>query len=355
MIKTEDMEFFKRLYKASRVSRFFILIGLLILATSLISYLLLNKQAADALIEQMLDREQLVARSGANSIETFLNIFGRSLAGLGTRSNIVNFNGETQKELDEYVNRWDETPVAGVIVVNAEGKVVLDSNRKSVRDVGADVSDRDYFKWAAKARKGEIYISEPVVSRVGATKGLSVIPVITPIISSEGTFKGMLVAGILVSELELSYIEPLKITDKTLVYIVNTNGDVLFAENDTLIGKNLYSRIDEIPFIGDNLVRQKFSDVLGKKQEGKLDVIYPVYYDDYKLRRMLMAYSPVEVSNNHFMLAIATPVEDALVYMAPFYFRNFGVIALAFLGFTIIAVRIAKIEGAFEAKKSLDN
>ena len=79
--------------------------------------------------------------------------------------------------------------------------------------------------------------------------------------------------------------------------------------------------------------------------EGKIDVVLPNDNNISILTPYLIAYSPVFIDNYHWMLAVATPEADTLVFMTPFYFRIIGLAGLAFFGFLIITIRISKIKG----------
>ena len=318
------------------LNRAFVLTGVLMLLMAVILYLVLGKQASDALVEQMLHREQLATRAGANSFEIFFNLFSRSL--------LIQAEREiTNSVLNNFSLRWDGTPVAGAILVDESGRVKFNGNRLQAPEVGEDLSDRDYFAWAKTAKKGEVFISSPAISRLGASKGKYIVGVATPIIDDRGVFKGLLSAAVILDEMVGQYLESMKVTEKSLIYLTDEGGDIVLTNQSDVLGKNFFEEISKRPFLGSKVLAEKLRRILSLRQEGKLDIAAP--------ERMLIAYAPVAVGNNHLMLGIATPVSDALVFLSPFYFRNLAVIALAFLGFLVIAIRIAKITSYKEAVK----
>lgn len=328
-------------------NRVFYLIGFFIFSMALALYFLLGKQASDALIEQMLHREQLATRSGGKTIEIFFNLFGRSLRGLASRDTIINFSEAGKEDIIEYAKRWEGTPVVGIAYADATGTVRVTGDGDL--DIASNVSDRAYYRWAQTAQKGEVYISAPVVSKLGHTKGEIVIPVATPVISENGNFKGALVAVILVSELQKEFIYPIKVTDQTLVYLISSDGTILYSDTSADIGKNLLGELRGHPFLGSDILLEKFTGILASGQEGKLDIVYPVNLETYQLKRMLAAYSPVRVDDNLFYVGIATPVSEALIYVMPFYFKNVAIAGLFLLAFALIAIRFAKSVGYHEA------
>jgi len=327
----------------------FILTGVLILLISGAIYVLLGKQASDSLVEQMLHREQLSARAGAGSLESFFILYGKAQSSFSTRREIISPAENTNESLYNFIARWEGTPVAGVIFVDTSGRVKYNGNRQNAPDVGADVSDRSYFVWGKTAKKGEVLVSEPIISRLGASKGKYVVTVSTPVIAGDGSFEGLLAGAVILGELTDQYLDPLKISDKTRIYLVDNDGIILSSPVEKLIGVNYLDYILKSGIPGSQKVYEILKGSLESNDEGKMDLALPDETKNGFLTRYLIARAPVNVGGEHWTLGVATPASDALEYLAPFYFKNLGIAGLAFLAFLMIAIRVAKVVGYKEA------
>ena len=329
----------------------FILTGVLVLLVSVAVYFLMGKQASDALVEQMLHRQQISARAGSRSLGLFFDLFGKSLTGLGARREVTSPGATTNNSLNDFITRWEGTPVAGAIILDTLGKVKYNGSRLGTPDVGADLSDRDYYFWAKTAKRGEVFISEPVISRVGASKGHYIVVVATPILAEDSSFEGVLGASVILEELTDQYIDPLKVSERTRIYLIDDGSVILSSPVEKLIGVNYLDYILKSDIPGSKKIYEILKGSLESNDEGKMDIALPDETRNGLLTRYLIARAPINVGSEHWTLAIATPASDALEYLTPIYFRQIGIVALAFFGFLIIAMRIAKVVGYGEAVK----
>lgn len=311
-----------------------------------------GSNAKAALIEQILHREQVIARSGANSIESFFLLSGKSLGYLAEDERIMGMDQETQKALKEFVVIWKETPISGVSLADEKGIVRFNANIDNKPDVGAAVKDGDYFAWAKTAQKGEVYFGTPVISRLGASEGKYIVPVASPLIS-DGQFKGVLSAVVILSQLTQDYLQPLKISGQTEVYVLNSQGVFISALDGELIGKNVYQYLDENPFLGSAIFKEEIKKKMEERGEGKLRIAWPDTKGNLNIfSRQLLVFSPFSLGKQSFFLAIATPVDDALVYIGPIYMRQNVGFVVSFLAVLIVVVRLAKIYAYKEAMKT---
>ena len=295
---------------------------LVVLAVALF-YWITNVNEA-VLVEQTLHREQVIARSGALSIESFLKLVSKSL--LQTAYFISEADQPSEDILSDFVSGWADTPVTGTVLTDEDGVVQININKISKPEVGTLLADRPYFIWAREAVRGKVYISEPIVSRLGASKGQSIITISTPIVEN-ARFRGVLVVGVLLNDLTSEYLDPLKISENTQVDLLDSDGNFLQTPYAEVLEKNIGER-------------------LKSAKEGKMNVTYPDI--DGTLRRYLVAYAPINYANKDWLLAISTPVDDAMAFYRPFSKTNrstlaiFVLVVLAFAIFTIVLVRIAQ-------------
>lgn len=323
----------------------FVLSGILIILFTWAIYLLLGKGAADALIEQMLHREQTVARSGAISVGLFMNNLSSQTSVHSTRPAIVSFDPKNApKDLEVFMERWKGTPVSGLILVDEDGIVRFGRDRYEATGEGVSVAERDYFKWAKTAKEGEVFIVEPFQSKIGFTSGRYVVSAVSPVFS-KGRFNGALVTGFLLDEANKEFLDPLKITENTRIYLVDQNGVILSGPVPKLIGLNYLDYLKKSGISGAEKTSELLTSTLTSEKEGKLDIILPNDQKKGAPTRYLIAYSPIIIGSQHWTLAVATPATDALEFLTPFYFKDLGLAGLAFLAFLIISIRISKIKG----------
>lgn len=315
------------------------------MALGFIFYLVLGSGAREALIEQMLHREQVIARSGAGAIGGFFELAGKSLAILAKNQDIVSQDENSQKTLEEFVSHWKSTSIVEAIIVDKDGEILFVGNKAQTGFVaGVSVADRDYFIASKKAEASGVFMGKPLLPRLGAFEGQLLIPVSTPIFD-KGEFKGVLVADILLSKLINDYLNPLKISSDTEVYIVSSDGELLQTPFKKAVGKNIFQQVLENPFLGSEVLMGEVKKRLERGGEGKIDIVYPKNLTDTTLKRRLIAYSSIEVCKQRFFLAVATPVEDALAFIGPIYTGQIAMFTIIFLAVVAYAVRIAKIAG----------
>lgn len=344
MIANLKKEIVSFLTKLANSLVFFMAIVFLALAS--IIYLGFGTSARATLIEQMLHREQVIARSGASSIEGFLTLFGRSIT-------ILEETSLTQAELDIFVNRWKDSPVTGVVLTDASGEIIVNSNRTKESGVGTNVSDRDYFIWSKTAKDGEVFISSPVISRVGTTKGKYIVLVATPVIR-ENKFQGVMAGSVLLPELSEYYLNSLKISEGTRIYLLDQDGVILASARQQLIGINYINYLNSEPFLGAKAAAPSLKRALEDKDEGKIDIVLQEETNKI-LTRYLIAYTPIKTDGEerHWVLAVATPVDDALIYMGPIFARQIVAMVLVFLAVLALGIRLAKVIAYREAKAKL--
>ncbi len=324
---------------------FFILTGALIFLISIAIYFLLGKQAKDTLVEQMLHREQLSARAGGKSIETFFEFFGKSMTSLAARVGVERDNKNTRNILEEYIREWKDSPVGGVILTDKNGIVIFNGNKNFVPEIGVSLSDREYFPWAKTAKAGEVFISDPLISKLGYSKGKNIVVVVTPVKANDGSFEGILASSVILSDLKDQYLSPLKISDETRIYLIDYNGVVISSSIEKFIGVNYLDYISKTNIPGNTKIVDILSEALKSNEEGKIKIALPDETKGGTLTKFLIAYAPINTSDKHWTLGIATPESDTLTFLTPFYFRDLAIVALAFLSFLIISIRIAKVVG----------
>ncbi|MDR2922435.1 MAG: SpoIIE family protein phosphatase [Treponema sp.] len=124
-----------------------------------------------------------------------------------------------------------------ILVLNKSGIVVAGTSGSN----GSNNSDREYFK---AGMRGENYISEVEVSRsTGRLVSFISVPVF-----DEGKVIGVIMAGVLIHEINRRYVAPVKLLGGSgYAMIVNSAGTILGHKNESLLGEkipeNLLERI----------------------------------------------------------------------------------------------------------------
>jgi hypothetical protein len=322
----------------------------LFVAGAVVLYYWQGRVTQNALASQMLHREQVIARSGINSIARFLNGVGRSLSLVATDEKVKSGDvGYITQRLEHFMKVWEVYPVNALSFIDKDGIVQANVNNEGITGIGVNVSDREYFTWASGAVEGEYHIAPVILSRFGVTKGKYIVPVASPVFNENGEYIGLIAAVVYLDEMVKNFSDPLKISDSTLVHLLNSRGEFVFSSSPLVVGKHISQMFDGFDFpLKEKLLRQFLKEFDSPALEGKLDVIRPDMNNGGKLTRYLIAYSTATVDfDRNWTLIIATPASDAYLFTGPFYrdqivnliYVIVGSIVFAILGITLAKVR----------------
>lgn len=324
----------KRLFLLS----FFIVVGL-----GAAFYLILGRGTNSTIKQQLLQRQQTIARAEASNIISFFQVFGDSVAVLAQLKSIETRNANAPRDMDAFVEQWrDSDLIGGVVLTDSRGVVQFNSNILGSADVGVSLADRDYFLWAKdKAKVGEYFIGQPVVSRLGASKGRTIVVVASPVYRN-GLFTGVVATSVRLRQLTQKYLELMKVSDKTDVYLIDEGGEMLYSNSaPDAIGSNIFELLQKNPFPGSETLTDKIKNALSAKKEGKLKTSHL----DPKTGKMvtrLAAYSPITLGSQNWLLAMATPVQEVNGITTPVYIRLGAVLLLVLLTFLLHGVVITR-------------
>lgn len=346
-------------YCSNRINLTLVLVAGLLIALGGIFYWVITERNEKVFVEHNLKRQQVIARVGAESIGNFFKLVAKSISLLPDNPLVYSFDKKTQEVLDEFcLEELFNAPIAGVILVDKNGVIRFSSERSGRLEEGIDMSDRDYFIWARKAKENEIFLGEPVISRLGASKGQFLVTITTPLFD-KGEFNGIVTAGVLLSELTKTYLEPLKTSADTQVYLISSDGLFLHSPIPELVGENLFEYLDKNRYPGSEAVikkvRQSFAQA-EKERGGTLEFISPDLKDKKILTRNLLGYSSVYpegieqegVATKRWFLAISDPLDKTstsylLLQMNERMFLGLVVfITITFSTFAVLAIRITQ-------------
>lgn len=305
----------------------------LIVALGAVFYFVLGREARSTITEQKLRQEQTIARAEASNIESFFQVFGDSVAVLAQLSSMESRNARTVRDMDTFVEQWRASDlVAGGALTDRFGVVEFNSNISGTADVGATLSDRDYFVWAKnQPGEGEYFVAQPVISRLGASEGQVIVPVASPVFRN-GIFTGVLVSAVKLKPVTERFFGLIKISDLTNIFLVDEYGDLLFSSSgpDTF-GVSIFEPLQGRLFFGSQTVSSSLENALKRFEEGRLQT-----------ETHIVAYSPIKLGTQNWLLIVSSPLENISDLTKPVLIRQTAMLLLASLVvllFGIVAVR----------------
>lgn len=277
-------------------------------------YLILIHATKSSVSEQLMLRELTVAKAIAGNLQSTFEVIGNSTAFRAQLKNKDIKDETLVHDMEVFMDQWrDSGLISGIILTDNKGIVRFNTNITRVSDIGADVSDRGYFSWAkTQTEEGKYYVDLPRESRLGASKGQMIIPVASPVITN-GAFTGVYVTAVKLNPLTERFLETIKISNQTNVYLIDHNKDVLYSSTDSeALSEDIKKEFD-------------FNNEGSFRDDGRL-----------------FAYAPVLLADQRWLIAVASPYEEVLNLPLPFYLRQVTaliLVALITLIFGVAAYR----------------
>ncbi len=281
--------------------------------------------------QQLLDRKRIIARAEVANITTFFEKFGNSVAFLAQLRSIEARDVDTTYDLDTFVEQRREAGlIGGVVLTDKNGVVRFNSNVMGTRDLGASLADRAYFVWAKnQGERGKYFISQPVMSRLGATKGQTIVVVASPVYQNN-KFSGVVASSVKLEPLAERFLGLMKISAMTEVYLVDGNGDLLYSNSASdAVGPDsigVGSNISEL-FSGDSALSDKIKNALGA-----------TVGDQFRTEKHLIAYSPVMLGTQSWLLIISSPMQQVVNLAMPLYIRQAAILILTATTILVLGV-----------------
>lgn len=301
----------------------------LLIVLSISYYLVLGRGVKESTIQQLLNQQQIIARAETNNTTIFFERIGDSVATLAQLKSIESRNANAVHDLDGFVQqRRDSGLIGGVVLTDKDGIVKLNSNVLGSEDIGQSLADRKYFAWAKdpKTKPRDYYISQPVISRMGASKGQMIAVVVSPVYQNS-TFSGVIAASIKLKPLADRLFGLMKVSDQTEIQLFDEDGGLIYSNfQPGAVGSN----ISEL-FSDDQALRSEITNALSAKKEGQ-----------FNTDKHLAAYSPITLSSQNWLLIISSPAKEVDNLMEPVYVRQIAMLsltALTFLLFAAISIR----------------
>mgnify|MGYP001582822215 CR=1 FL=1 len=307
-------------------------------------YLVLSLGAKSTVDKQFLRRQQTIARAEAGNLAAFFSDFGGSVAVLAQLRTMEQRDANTVRVMEAFVDQWrDRGLVGGIVLTDGRGIVQFNANVTSTSDVGASLADRDYFVRAKgeperglpAGREGEFFVSKPVVSRLGASKGQIIVVAASPV-HQNGVFTGVVAASVKLKPLTERYLELMKIFDSIEAFLIGQEGDVWYDSTSSLaLGTNIFEA-GKSGFLGSQALTDAIKDGLRTRQGGELET-----------PENLVAWAPVQAGDRNWLLVVTDPKQAVAKFTAPFLLRQiviFLVVSLGMLLFGILTSREIRLE-----------
>ena len=322
-----------------------------------------NRYVFENLLFQETEQRQLViAKSGALSINLFIENADEDIRAISRLPEIYTLNvPSAEKTISGYLSGSTLSAISTIGLLDKNGKALVIYDRTGMASqVGQNFSDRDYFKWSEQpSSRGQTYITQPFVSRAGSTKGSNVIVVSSPVYNGN-LYTGDLIFVISLDEFTKSFVSPLRI-NKGEVFLMDENGRYIAGDNN-LINVNLFNYADSNKWNNYKSFKDGLYEVV---QSGngieKWDFKEP---EKSSSETDLVGYQTIQRPGPDWYLVAAVPESSELSVINDFYF-NQRIIAiyliLVFLAFAITYITRDSIsrkeffmEGYKRAKRDKD-
>ena len=296
-----------------------------------------GRAASQSLLGNALQKQLVITRAGSLFIRGFFDLAGKSLALLAQHTELDSENADHQAILDQFVSDWSGSPIVGLVLTDHQGVVTNNANINQSPETGTDLSDREYFAWAKQARPNQFFVSRPILSRLGASKGKEIAIIATPVFKNE-KFNGVLAVAVVLEKFATLYLQDFNVSSATDVYLFDADGTILISPETKNIGQNAFDLISANPFLGDRIIVPMFRKVLAEGQEGSADLVVPTASGN-KLTRSLITYAPIKnlsVNGQTWMLVVTSPTESILSLIAPTYIKELTLVIGVFFALLIL-------------------
>lgn len=304
---------------------------------SLIAYLLLGKQSTQSIVEQTHNRQLELAISGAKSITQLIDLVGTSL--VSTANIISTSNSDPKPFVDSFNQSWENSPITSASILDSKGNILYINDTINIRDL-PNFQNRDYFIWAQTASPGAVFVGQPVKPKFGTNQDKFFVSIATPL-TKNGQFDGVFVTSMDLSKLPNYYLDNLKFTNSTRIYLIDSKGNMLYSPFPQLQGINYLEYLEQNKFPGSELIKNTLQKYAGTPEAGKFNAILP--NAETKIPSSFMiSRAPITFDSQHWILAIATPTNDAVAFVGPIYINQLGLLITSFLILIVLIVRKTK-------------
>jgi len=214
------------------------------LTAGILLYWLAGARPEQVMVERVKPQEMTLARPGAFSIVEFFRERKTELLLFHTEAIRAGREKEGRKAMRVLVEQLREEPLADIVRVSREGKVLWGTNvADDRRGEGVSLADRDYFLWAKGQKEpGKVFVGKPVIPREGIKEGKWVVVMATPIFYQE-RLNGLVFISFPLGDLTPRFITPLVFSPAVQSLIIAQDGTIAASLVPGAIGQNALGHI----------------------------------------------------------------------------------------------------------------
>lgn len=271
-----------RFAQRSSVKIIFTILILIISTTALVIYLRNREISNQIFFGEVQNRELVLSKTGANSIELFFNSLKTNVVYISKIEAISSLDEkETRAIYKDFIGRYKNFPFLTISRLDQNAKLIIaERTTGSTQGEGELYSDREYYSWVKNpANKDKVFISKPFIIRTGPSKGKYGISIATPTYS-KNKFTGVASIGVVMDKFADVFVTPYRLNKSGDTFIVDKKGIVISASNPSYVNTNL---------------AESFRQALSKK-EGKM-----------KSGNYIFAFSSI---NDQYLLIVSNTKED---------------------------------------------
>ncbi|MCX5851628.1 MAG: PAS domain S-box protein [Deltaproteobacteria bacterium] len=305
--------------------------------------LTVNHAREKAIVEQFSRQQTAIANGTAAGIEDLIVSIERSLTILSKLPGLHDKDSDGAVRSIKAVYDGLEGKVLFIVVIDREGMFHVGYPEAHIRNVAVkSFEDRFFFKQIQKT--GKPVVRKPTVWDFSfpAPDNENILPILigVPKISTEGKFDGVVFAELAMQTLADRYLKPVDEIPLSCSWILNEQGTFLLHSSRLCADRDILSL--KLEPVGD---APQFNEVLrmGERGHGQYDMA-----KEGVAKRTIIAYAPLHVGNDRWMLTIMTPY-DAVVALARTGFINIMLGAVAL----ILVVVFAAMSVARSAARNL--
>ena len=272
-------------------------------------------------------QQMILAEQAATGINEFFETLEDEMKFLVNMYDVTELNENGQKILLDYFN--NKKPILSSISrMNTEGKLIwlIPYNEKLI---GADISYQKHVQHVLKTQTSTI--SDVFL----AVQGYRAIAYHYPIIKN-GKFMGSMALLIDFRYISKKYLDNITIGETGYAWMISRDGIILHIPNQNLIGYSVYDKFGGFP----EMIKTSESMMRGEK--GTSDYRYDHVRDEsVNLKLKHAAYTPVNILNAHWSIAVATP-EDYIISNVQGFRNKAIIIVLLFIGIGFVFIFFAR-------------
>lgn len=267
------------------------------------------------LISQMQRRQLVINRAGKLAVNQFFTMTQMQVIGLASVPDIINqVPGRTQEVLDEVfqTHTGTQSPLFALVFINSSGTITAISDvAQSKATIGQNFADREYFIWTKDvSHKGQVYLSDPFISRGRLTQGKAIFVMTSPVFSANGKYQGAIGAVISFDSFVDTYLKPLSESQPELWFVARDGTFLAGGGGDEKPFTNLFSYVKDHQWANSNSFVSGLHDILDDDE----DAFHWTYRTPGgQIKDVYGAGTKIPILNKDYWLIISNSKEQILM------------------------------------------